>query len=81
LKSAREAHHLEHKGVRLDPEARNLRHTHVKPAEDGASWRVQQMLIDTEGLNDWILEVEVDLGRSRAAGEPAIQLIQLGPLS
>jgi hypothetical protein len=79
LKAAREAHRADHKGVRLDPEARNLRHTHVKPSDDGASWRVEQMLIDTEGLNDWVVELSVDLGASRAASEPVIQLVRLGP--
>jgi superfamily II RNA helicase len=80
LKAAREAHRVERKGVRLDPEARNVRHTYVKPAEDGASWRVQQMIIDTEGVNDWMVEVEVDLAASRVAGEPGIRLVRLGPL-
>ncbi len=80
LKEAREAHRVEHKGVRLDPEARNVRHTYVKPTEDGASWRVQQMLVDLEGLNDWVVEVEVDLAASRDAGEPVVELRGLGAL-
>ena len=81
LKAAREAHRVEHKGVRLDPEARNVRHTYVKPTEDGASWRVQQMLVDLEGLNDWVVEVEVDLAASRDAGEPVMELRGLGALA
>jgi hypothetical protein len=81
LKTAREAHRIEHKGVRLDPEARNTRHTHVKPSEDGLSWRVQQMIIDTEALNDWMVEVEVDVAASRAAEEPVTKLTSLGPLA
>ena len=80
LKTAREAHRVEHKAVRLDPEARNLRHTYVKPAEDGASWLVQQMVIDTESVNDWAVEVEVNLAASRAAEEPVVRLIGLGPV-
>ena len=54
LKAAREAHRAEHFGLRLDPEARNLRHTTVAVAEDKASWQVEQMLIDAAGLNDWM---------------------------
>ncbi len=81
LKAARETHRVEHKGVRLDPEARNVRHTYVTPAEDGASWRVQQMIVDTEGLNDWAVEVEANLAASRAAGEPVVQLRALGPIA
>jgi superfamily II RNA helicase len=78
LEAAREAYRAEHPaGPRLDPEARNLRHTDVKPAEDGASWRVQQMLVDAEGLNDWVLELEVDLAASRELGQPVLKLLRL----
>ena len=81
LRAAHEAYRLEHAGgLRLDPEARNLRHTYVLPAEDGAAWRVQQMLVDPEGLNDWVAELEVDLASSREAGEPVLRLLRLGSL-
>jgi superfamily II RNA helicase len=80
LRAAREAHRVEHASLRLDPEARNLRHTHVEPAGDRATWRVQQMLVDTEGINDWVAELDVDLAASRARGEPALRLLRLGGL-
>lgn len=80
LRAAREAHRVEHGGLRLDPEARNLRHTHVEVAEDRQSWRVQQMLVDTEGLNDWLAEFDVDLIASRATGEPVLQPLRIGSL-
>jgi len=80
LRSAREAHRAEHGGLRLDPEARNLRHTHVEPSEDRSKWRVQQMLVDPEGLNDWVAELDADLTASRATGEPVIQLRRLSGL-
>jgi superfamily II RNA helicase len=80
LRAAREAYRVEHAGPRLDPEARNLRHTHVQPAEDRTSWRVQQMLVDPEGLNDWVAELEADLASSREAGEPVLRLLRLGSL-
>ncbi len=77
LRASREAFAVEHGALRLDPEARNLRHTHVKPAEDGSAWRVAQMLVDREGLNDWVAEFAVDLSASREAGEPVMQLLRL----
>jgi hypothetical protein len=80
LRAAREAHRAEHAGLRLDPEARNLRHTHVEASEDGASWRVQQMLVDVAGLNDWVAELEVDLIASRATDAPVLRLLRLGSL-
>lgn len=68
--------------LRLDPEARNRRHTYVVPNdEDPHRWLVQQMLVDPEGINDWTAEFDVDLGRSREMGEPALRLRRLGPLT
>jgi hypothetical protein len=81
LKTAREGHRAELGGLRLDPEARNLRHTHVEPSDDRAAWRVQQMLVDPEGLNDWVLELSVDLPGSRDVGEPVLRLLRLGSLA
>jgi hypothetical protein len=69
-----------HAQLLLTPEARNLRHTYVTPSEDHRTWRVQQMLVDPDGHNDWVAELEVDLARSREAGEPVLQLRKLGSL-
>jgi superfamily II RNA helicase len=81
LSAARDAFKREHGDLRLDPEARNLRHTHVTPSEDGARWVVQQTLVDPDGFNDWIVEVGVDLAGSRAAGQPVLRLVGLGNLA
>jgi len=80
LRAAREAFAVEHGSLRLDPEARNLRHTSVAPAEGSATWRVQQMLVDTAERNDWVLELEVDLAASREVGEPVLRLLRLASL-
>ena len=80
LRSAREAYRLEHSDLRLDPEARNLRHTHVEPSGDRARWVLQQTLVDPDGFNDWILGLEADLAASREAGEPVLRLLRLGSL-
>ena len=73
--------HLDHARICLDPEARNLRHTYVTPSEDKKQWRIQQMLVDPDQLNDWVAEFKVDLNQSREKGEPAIQWVKLGPFS
>jgi superfamily II RNA helicase len=80
LHAAMEAYELEHERICLDPNARNARHTYVVPSEDKKSWRVQQMLVDPEEANDWVAEFEVDLTRSRALGEPSLQLRRIGSL-
>ncbi len=80
LEAAMNAFYVGHKVLRLDPEARNARHTYVVPAEDKRSWRVQQMLVDPDGHNDWVAEFDIDLAQSRATGEPVLQLRRVGSL-
>jgi hypothetical protein len=75
-----ETYHAEHERICLDPNARNARHTYVTPSEDKKTWRVQQMLVDPEGHNDWVAEFEVDLVESSKSGEPVMKLRRLGSL-
>jgi hypothetical protein len=72
---------VDHERIRLDPEARNARHTHVSVSEDKSTWKVQQVLIDPEDHNDWMAEFQVDLAASRAAGAPVLRLSRLGPIT
>jgi hypothetical protein len=81
LLDALESYLAEHQRICLDPEARNLRHTYVKPAPDGPSWRVEQVLVDPEGHNDWLAAFDVDLDASRRTNEPVLRLIRIGPVA
>jgi hypothetical protein len=56
--------------IRLDPEARNARHTHV--ADDGLT--IHQTLIDPDDLNDWSLHFTLDLEKSNEARTPVLYL-------
>ena len=80
LRAAMESFRAAHRHLCLDPEARNVRHTYVTPAEDKRTWRVQQMLVDPDAHNDWVAEFTVDLSVSRATGEPALRLVRIGSL-
>ena len=75
-----EAFRADHGSLRFDPEGRNMRHTHVTVSEDQRTWRVQQMLVDTEGHNDWVAEFDVDLAASREAPEPVLGVRGIGPV-
>jgi superfamily II RNA helicase len=75
------AYHAGHEYIRLDPEARNSRHTYVIPAEDKQSWTVQQVLVDPEEHNDWKAEFQVDLMASRETGEPVLRLREVGSVA
>jgi hypothetical protein len=81
LQVAVDAYYGAHSQLRLDPEARNVRHTYVKESEDKQTWRVEQMLIDREEENDWVAVFEVDIPRSRKAEEPWLRFVRLGPLT
>jgi hypothetical protein len=80
LKEVVDGYFEEHERILLDPEARNKRHTYVIPDRERGLWRVQQMLIDPEGKNDWVAEFHVDLARSREDAEPFITLSRVGVL-
>lgn len=70
-------YYAEHERIRFDNEARNGRHTYVEPAEDGQTWRVCQVLVDPEELNDWQLEFSVDLTQAREDGKPTLVCLGL----
>jgi hypothetical protein len=80
LHSALDAYRVEHGPLRLDPEARNLRHTHLSPSADMPSLRVEQVLVDPDMVNDWVAEFEIDLAASREAQQPVLGLRRLGSL-
>ena len=75
-----DAYLADHEQLLLTPEARNLRHTYVTPSDDKKTWRVQQMLVDPDGHNDWVAEFEVDLAKSREAGQSVLWLRRIGSL-
>jgi len=81
LRQALDNHRLEHDHIRLDPDARNARHTYITPSEDKKTWRVQQMLVDPAEHNDWVAEFVVDLVESRLLKEPALRLARIGSLA
>jgi superfamily II RNA helicase len=81
LQELMDTYQADHDHLCLDPNARNVRHTYVLPAEDKKSWRVQQMLVDPEEHNDWVAEFEVDLAASRAKSEPVLHFRRIGPLT
>ncbi len=80
LQAAMDSYVESHAYLRLDPEARNARHTYVVPSEDKRTWRVQQMLIDPDAHNDWVAEFDVDLAQSREKETPALRLRRIGSL-
>jgi len=67
-----------HERIRLDPEARNGRHTYVDATP--TSWRVSQVLVDPEELNDWQAQFTVDVAQAREDGKPTLVLLSVAPV-
>jgi hypothetical protein len=67
----------EHASIRTDPAARDPKKTLVEKSEDGALWRVQQIITDPDDDNDWVLAGEIDLDRSIEAKRPVFSLREI----
>ena len=71
---------LDERGVlRLDPEARNRKHTYID--EQAKQWQIDQVLVDPDDRNDWALKLSVDLAASDADEKPAITLVEIAPVA
>ena len=73
LESTMAEYHLEHERLRLDPEARNARHSYFETTEPGRL-KLQQMLVDPAESNDWFAEFDIDLAATRSRGSVTMRL-------
>jgi len=69
-----------HDRIRLDPEARNARHTHIDDQHANDQWRIAQTLIDPGELNDWTVCFIIDLPKSKETGKPVLLLESIAPI-
>jgi hypothetical protein len=73
-----DAYHDARQHIRLDPEARNARHTHLsqlpKPGESQPFLPIVQTLIDPDDLNDWAIFLTLDLAKSNNTRTPVLML-------
>lgn len=81
LRAKLEEYYAGHERIRLDPEARNLRHTYIIRLKNGKAWRVEQVLVDPEGHNDWVAEFLVDIPLSKIRQRPELIFVRLGPVA
>lgn len=63
---------------RLDPAGRAPQQTHIE--RDGDTWRISQVLVDYEDLNDWELRLDLDVSASREAGIVALKWNSVQPI-
>ena len=64
---------------RLDPAGRAAEHTHFDEADPGsAEWRIAQVLVDPQELNDWEVRFVLDLAATRSAARVLLRLDTVG---
>jgi hypothetical protein len=80
LENTIEKYSAEHGMFLLNPEARNIRYTFVKKEPGNKIWHVQQMLVDQEEQNDWAVDFEIDLTRSRESKEVVLKLLSIAEI-
>ena len=76
LEKALAPFYAEHGYIRTDPEARSPKNTMITQGD--TAWEVRQIVLDPEEDNDWVLEVSIDLERSREAVRPVLHLRRIG---
>ncbi len=67
----------EHATLRVDHPARAPGNTLIDTNPDG-TWRIRQVMVDSEEHNDWVVEAAVDLSLSRAKDRAVIHLDRIG---
>ena len=67
--------------MRLDPEARNHKHTHIQELPEKSIWIIQQTLVDQEDTNDHLVHFQLDLKETDKERAPVLQFIGLQALS
>ena len=77
MENRMEAFYSERGWIRLDPEARARDTTRVDSETNPSRWSVEQTIMDSEGLNDWYLAVEIDVTASREKGEVVLEILEL----
>ena len=77
LAETMEAYFGSHELIRLDPEARNQKHTYIE--EESKRWSVDQVFVDPDELNDWTAKFAVDIAASDEEGLPVLQLRGIAP--
>jgi hypothetical protein len=66
----------EHAAIRVDPAARSPKNTRVVSREGGI-WRIEHTILDFEDANDWILQLRMDVDRTREEGQPFLELVEV----
>lgn len=72
----------DHQRIRLDPEARNTKHSHIdgNDANTPRHWSCEQILVDPDNLNDWSLKFSINLDDCDQQQRPVLVLENIAPV-
>lgn len=79
LKRYQEEYLKEHIRLSFEPEARNIKHTYVSNDQTNLM-KIQQVLVDVNGINDCIAEFTVDIEASQKSSRPVIKFEKIVPI-
>jgi hypothetical protein len=72
----------DHHAIDIGPNARHLKHTlFYDYTPNDTHQKIEHMIIDTQGLNDWSVIFMVNLEQSRKSQKPVLSLVSLGDAS
>ncbi len=57
-----------HEWIRLDPEARNKKNTHIIESDDRKTWTIEQTLVDPAAMNDFQFVFNVSIQSAKESG-------------
>jgi hypothetical protein len=75
-----EYHEYGHGLIRMDPEARNTKHFRIDEIPGRRAWRVEQVLVDTEEMNDWSVVFTINLERCDEEMSVILELESVAPV-
>ncbi len=74
-----DGYYADHARIRLDPGARAAGHFRLDDTQP-RRWKIEQVIVDADDLNDWSLKLIADLDRSDAELRPVLILEGLRPV-
>jgi superfamily II RNA helicase len=78
IKQAMAPYFVDHPDILTDATARSPAFFRLEKSKD--LWKIEQILCDSDGHNDWQLNINLDLTKSREAGKPVLRLDSITPI-
>lgn len=73
LEQAMTTYYREHARLRMDPGSRHPQYIKIHQ-DDEARWKVEQILLDDQDFNDWVMELDVDISCLQEGSQPGFIL-------